>query len=55
MMSHDKSHVSPDCGHLDLTNAVVPLTVLSDSCDASAIINALHGQTSHITPPFNHL
>ena len=42
MVSHDpKSYVEPHFNHLDLRNAVVPLTMPSVSCDADAGANGI--------------
>ena len=43
MALHDqRSHATPD--HLELTNAVMPLTIASESQDAIVSINVSHNQ-----------
>ena len=45
MASHDqKSHVAPHYSHLDLRNAMVPLTMLSTAHDANTVSVASHDQ-----------
>ena len=54
--SHDqKSHVAPHSDHLELTNAVVPLTLPSASHDTNATIKFILWGKSHVTPLFDYL
>ena len=41
LISHDKIHVAPCVNHLDVTNKMVPVAMLSVLCDAHADANSV--------------
>ena len=56
MASHEqKSYVMPHFNHLDLRNAMVPLTIISALCDASASSNGITWPKNHVAPHLNYL
>ena len=51
---YQKSHVAPHFSHLDLTNAMVPLTMPSALHVACVNANGITLPNSHAIPYFNH-
>ena len=52
-MSHDQRHVAPHFNCLDLSNNLVPWTVLMVSSDTDAGVTVVSpDQTSHVAPDF---
>ena len=49
-----KGHDKPHFNHVDLRNAIVPLTTLLASYDANTDANGVNGQKSHVATHYNH-